>query len=148
MILSRWVMQQRKASSQNTQTTSSNHFLTECFSSLSIFVTWSHTNTLRGESSCCQLLDTLFTDGNGTLYFHGDTEPNNMFSVFLCIWATEKERADIHATTLTTHKHLCPHTHMHTQNNTRRDTFLIASNSQHVQASLVSCCLRGVWGTA
>lgn len=82
--------------------------------------------------------------------------------VVLFCWKKERERADVHTITLTTHTHthLCScaicacifpththtgsDTHMHTQNNTHRDTFLIASNSQHVHASLVSCCLRGV----
>lgn len=40
--------------------------------------------------------------------------------------------------------HKLQHTHMHLQNNTHANMSLIASNSQHVHAFLVSCCWRGV----
>lgn len=145
MILSTWLVHQRRAGSQNTHTTSSTRFLTHCFSSLSLFVTRSHTDTLKGKSPLCQLLDTFPTSGTGTLHFHGDTEPNNL----LCMKEVEGKSWHTHhhsynTPTFASEVVSVSHTHMPTHNNTHRDTFLIASNSQHVHASLVSCCLRGV----
>lgn len=104
MILLRWVMQQQKARSQSTQTTPSSRFLTECFSSLSMFVTRSHTNTLRGKS-LCQLLDTFSTCGTASLYFHGDNEPNSM-----CALKRMSRKVLVYTPSHLrhTHGHLCP----------------------------------------
>ena len=109
------------------------HLQVEWFSSLSMFVTLLHTNTLRGKFSLCQLLDTSSTSGTGSLYFHGDTEPNNM----LCMKETEKSW-NTHHRSHNTHVHICvlvlawgclflPLTHTraptHMQNKTHRHIF-------------------------
>lgn len=87
----------------------------------------------------------------------------------VCIEKNEQESARVHAVTLTTHtwtfvslhslcsgevvclyhSHKLQHAYKTTHIYTHTDKFLIASNSQHVHASLVCCCLvRGVSGAA